>query len=66
MSAIVYKTVEIPTRFWMFPLPNATKQQEALDTMSAAGWELATSNTVGANSLIEKVVLTFKKSGSKT
>jgi len=63
MSENLYQTVEIPVRFWMFPLPNATRHQQVLNEMAQDGWELVTSNTVGINSFVEKIVLTFKKSG---
>jgi uncharacterized protein DUF4177 len=64
MSANIYKTVEIPTRFWMFPLPYASRHQEILDNMANAGWELAATTTVGVNNFVEKLILTFKKPGS--
>jgi hypothetical protein len=48
----------------MFPLPYTSRHQEILNNMADAGWELATTTTVGVNNFVEKLVLTFKKSGS--
>jgi len=57
-----YKTVELNTRFWMFPLFSGSKHQEILNTMAADGWELVSSSPVGVNNFLEKLVLTFRKS----
>jgi len=65
MSAYIYKTVEIKTRIWMFTLYSGAEHDEILNEMNASGWELVSSNSVGMNSFVERLVLTFRRPGDQ-